>query len=301
MKVKIKLTNKNLQAIATAKDEDFEIVWREIAREHNFLFDSIEEVPGSQDEILAELIFPEQQQAQAQDPEVLEKPVAIVEKQPDNDEDVHEIVSWQSMAITDEATERLATERLVEIQKRLKKLDEQKTFLLKPFKDHIKAIEEKIRAIVDPVKGADMAIRKTLGSYQQAKREKAMADERAKRDAEAKRQREIAERARAAAMAVNQPDLIAVAKAEAQEQKAAQLEIAPVIVKPEQIVVDEGKASSRVEWKWKLVDISLVPQSFLCVNESELNKLAKSFKKEPKQVPGIQFYEVSIPVIRQNG
>lgn len=126
-------------------------------------------------------------------------------------------------------------------------------------------------------------------------REKQEAAERKAREEEAEQRRQAEMALQLAMEAEEQGDretadefLADAAKAEA---------VAVAIPKPEPLPVARplpappkiAGISSRVAWRWKVTDLSLVPRAYLTLNETMLNTVART-TKGTQAIPGIEFY-----------
>ena len=84
-----------------------------------------------------------------------------------------------------------------------------------------------------------------------------------------------------------------------QESKAAGLEpvvvAAPVIPAAVVTRTDNGSASLRKVWAWKLVNFNMVPDELKTINDKAVNQAVKS---GVRNIPGIEIYEESQTVIR---
>lgn len=116
-----------------------------------------------------------------------------------------------------------------------------------------------------------------------------------------------AEREREAAAAEKQrlQQEAAAARAEAEdaalfgdETEAHALEVQAHVLKHQAAAIVPGKAAgTRDNFKWRVVDESLIPRSYLVPDASRLDYEAKS-KKGAGIVPGIEFYNDPIVVVR---
>ncbi len=76
----------------------------------------------------------------------------------------------------------------------------------------------------------------------------------------------------------------------------------PVFIPPPIVAKEIPKIAGQAvvkTWKWRLIDINLVPRQYLKVDEVAVNGIARSLK-EKAQIPGIEFYpEMSMRGVRE--
>lgn len=70
-----------------------------------------------------------------------------------------------SLQVTDERTSKLGNDVLVAIKKMLAKLEDRRKFLVKPIKDHAKAIEDDLKKYSNPLKEAYDIARQKVTQY----------------------------------------------------------------------------------------------------------------------------------------
>lgn len=82
------------------------------------------------------------------------------------------------------------------------------------------------------------------------------------------------------------------------ETEAAVLEVQAHVLKHQAAAIVPGKpAGTRDNWKWRVVDESLIPRSWMVPDVSRLDYEAKK-KKGDASVPGVEFYNDPIVVVR---
>lgn len=194
-----------------------------------------------------------------------------------------------------------------------------------------KAIVANEKGFTDRLDAFEAAGKRAIIKYDQAEEEKRLAEqrrlqaiadeqarkEREKAEAEARRQRQIEEEARqkaeAARRAAEAADAVEREKllreAEAADRKAAtaaakadaKIEVSTAVVAPvvqiSPVATKLKGESTREIWKWRCINISLVPDNYKIINESMLNKLAVA-TKGAVPIPGIEFYTEKTMAIR---
>jgi septal ring factor EnvC (AmiA/AmiB activator) len=164
-----------------------------------------------------------------------------------------------------------------------------------------KAEEERLQAIKDEENRLE---RERLAAEAEKKRKE---EEKAKADAEAARQ--LAEDAEDNSSNINRERLIAEAnekeriaeeakrEAEAKEKEAARVKSELPKITVASTVTKQAGESVRITWKARVINASLVPRTYLMVNETALDKQAKA-TQNTVQIPGVEFYEEKTMVRR---
>lgn len=164
----------------------------------------------------------------------------------------------------------IATEFLVKVKGRAKRIEELRQFFVKPLNDQVKAINERFKASLKPLEDIEVKVKRLISDY-------TLEQERIRREEEKKLQE-------------------LHAKEMAKQEKKAEREgndfvpsIAPTIAKPTGPVrSSSGTASTPTVWKFEVIDSVLVPREYLEVNESLIRQAVKS---GARTIPGVRIYE----------
>ena len=190
------------------------------------------------------------------------------------------------LSIVDRASAERATDCVKLIKTLIKKADEERKTWVEPLNNQVSRINAEFKAITEPLKKAEDAVKAKLIRFQQ--------EEEAKARAEA--QRKMEEEAAALAAAENAradgDDDIAEAIV---EQVASQPD--PSIVKPVAPVrSDYGSvASIRKGWSFSIVSYGEVPRQYLMLDE---NHVRAAIREGARAIPGLLIFETQTAVIR---
>lgn len=173
-----------------------------------------------------------------------------------------------SIVVADEKTELKASELLVNVKARIKKVDEWRKFFVKPLQDHVKTINAEFANVSEPLEKIENALKNGISTYRMELHRKA-----------------VAEQARI--------DKIRQTANEKRLEKGQDIINAPVatVETPDAPVKTQaGTVSTSLEWTYEVEDIHEVPRQFLrCeANHSEIMKAIKEGKREIK---GLKIFE----------
>lgn len=171
---------------------------------------------------------------------------------------------------------KIATNDLSLIAKIKKALEEKRKEYVKPLQDHVKDINEVFKTLMHPIEEADRITRTGMLDYQR----------------EQTRIRQEQER-------INQMRLDA-AKAEMELKGELTESVGLVEVMPEapkRVSTDMGTAGQRDNWKYEVIDFSLVDDQWKMINAGVLTPVVKASKGKII-IPGIRIYNE--PIIAVN-
>ena len=166
---------------------------------------------------------------------------------------------------------KLATNDLIIISKLRKAMEGKRKGYLEPLKVQADAIRDTYNFLMAPVLDADKITCDKLMSYQN-------------------------EQAR---IRKEQEDINRLMEEAAQKQKELNgeiVEVEKVEVLPDvgtKVSTDMGIAGQRANWKWEVVDFSLVPREYLVVDDAQLTAIARGHH-DTKPIPGVRFYNEPI-------
>lgn len=190
----------------------------------------------------------------------------------------------KALTIVDPASYEKAGGVLVVIKGLRKRIDE--TFdpiISKAFAAHKEAKAQKTK-VEAPLVVAEDYLKPLMARYN-ADQEKKRREEEAKAQAEARKKAEDEQQARALA-----------AEQRGDHKKAEAIISQPVVVAPVIIPKETPKVagvSFRQTWKARVVDETLVPREYLCVDTVKLNGYARSMKGSA-MVAGVEFYSEDV-------
>jgi len=168
----------------------------------------------------------------------------------------------------------------------IKKLDEERTFLVKPLNDHVKTINDRFRIYSGEAKKGKALIDDKLLKFQVAKRQKREAEERKLREEREAKARAEAEKLKAAN------------KNEEAVQVVKDAELVPVAsakLAPTRGVHGTGASSTKKVWKFDLVDFAEVPDGFKKLDETALRK---AIQGGLRNCEGLKIYQKDELVVR---
>lgn len=212
------------------------------------------------------------------------EPTTAVVLRPGEDIDVHSYFE-EALKLLDYAEGRVittaedikpATDDLSLIAKLKKAMEAKKREYLDPLKAKAEAIRETYSTLMDPVIRADKITKDKILAFQQEQERKRQEQE------EINRLRIVA--------AQKEMEL----KGELTESVDL-VEVAPEA--PKRVSTDIGSTGQRDNWKWEVVDFSLVTDEYKMINPAILTPAAKSYK-DTRTIPGIRIFNE--PIIAVN-
>lgn len=169
----------------------------------------------------------------------------------------------------------LATDDLAIIAKVKKGMEEKRKDYLKPFQDHVKETNEAYKSLMEPIEMADRINKDKILAYRQEQ-----------------------ERIRLEQEEINRMRLEAAQKemelTGELSESVGLVEVAPEA--PKRVSTDMGTAGQRDNWKWEVVDFSIVPDEYKMINPAVLTPAAKSYK-DTRTIPGVRIYNEPIIAI----
>lgn len=203
----------------------------------------------------------------------------------------------------DEAS--LVSEYRTKLRSLAKVLNDRRLAITKPLRDHVSMLNQAANQQIERAERAVKLADNLLLPYmreQKRKRDEAEAEARRQREEEERLRREeqeALERAQRAAEETKSAKELKDAEAAAMQARAKLNELGTrtrdVVVPPKSVTGDHGsKTQLREVWKYRVTDISKVPEEYLVdpedrVKKAALNAIAKR-DKDMASVPGIEFY-----------
>lgn len=234
-------------------------------------------VPGMDDEFHGE------------DEETLEKFAEIVAVRP-LDKDLLSLANvndWLPMVVSDDPSSKLCSERMNILYEQKKKLKADRDSVVKPLNEAKAKVDAMVKPILEPLEKAYDTLNRKLGAYLDAKRKRLEEEERVRREAEAAKLRENADKKAAEAAETGDERKFSEAL---MIEEMAEGQTQSTLAIPQKAVTSEGaKFIPVTRWYARVVDEKLVPREFLVVDTVKLNKVA-SESKGGLTIPGIEFY-----------
>lgn len=202
-------------------------------------------------------------------------------------------LSSKTFAIKTQDDHKNAAVCLRDIKKKHKDLEGQRKEMTRPLDESKKKVMDFFRGPLGWLKDAEATIKREIIRYQTEQ-------ERIRMEHEKKIQEEARAKAKKEAEKLKK-------KAEKEEQKGnmekadelrEQAEDVPVVVPtvPKQVEKQQGISAMQEVWKFRVVDIGILPQEYLMPNEKAIGQVVKALK-DKALIPGVEVYsEKSISV-----
>lgn len=164
-----------------------------------------------------------------------------------------------------------ASEWLVQIKARLKRIEEKRTEYVKPLNDQVKIINADFKSLAEPYLQMEMQVKRAIGTYVDEQRW--LEQERIRKE-EAERRQE-AER-------IAKEEDISRRKALAQIEKPKAVEV------PKTVKTETAKVVTKTVVKFEIVDPAKVPDEFKIVDERLVRQAVNS---GAKRIAGVRIWE----------
>jgi hypothetical protein len=148
-------------------------------------------------------------------------------------------------------------------------LDGARTWLVKPLNDHVKAINAQYNGKIATLDNARGIVEPKAAAWLESERKRV----------EAERQAAI-EAAKVADVPVPKAGDGEIVNVDT----GAVVESAPTITH-----TIGGSATGRINWKYRIVDATLIPREYMMPNEVAIGAVARSLK-DKANIPGVEFY-----------
>lgn len=170
-----------------------------------------------------------------------------------------------AMTITTAEEYHQAAAGLIELKTRWKLVEDKRTSLVKPLNDVVKSINGMFKPVLDQWDRTMDVVKRAMHEYQV-------------RDAEEKR-KALEEAAKLA------------------QQGETGQEFHALVAQGSSMPAKATGISTRVMWRWRVVDASAVPREYLCVDVTKVDEAVKNGKESVK-IPGIEVYREEIMAVR---
>lgn len=179
--------------------------------------------------------------------------------------------------IVDDDSNRSGIEMASQAKRLGKTIEDMRKERIKPFQDFTRSINNLAKVYTDNLEKIERLLKQKINAYLSKLRlEKFEAERRAQDEA-----RKLQERLDAESAAKGLP------------QVEVPMPVLPQ--KSEPVRTEEGSASQRKEWKWKLVNLADVPREYLVLDTVALNKAVRA---GARAIPGIEIYQEESVQIR---
>lgn len=171
----------------------------------------------------------------------------------------------------------IATDFLVKVKARAKRIEELRQFFVKPLNDQVKAINDRFKAVIRPLEEIEARVKRSISDY-------TLEQERLRREEERKLQELHAKE---------------MAKQEKAAEKAGTEFVPSVAPKIEKsmpsVKTESGKTTTIKVWKFEVIDAAAVPREYLVVDETLIRKAVQAGERD---IPGVRIYEdVQVKVV----
>lgn len=179
--------------------------------------------------------------------------------------------------VVDDESNRTAIEMAAQAKRLGKTVEDLRKAKVKPYQDYTKAIGNLASVYTDTADQIERALKGKINGYLAAERLKKAEAERRAQDEARELQRKL--------------------DAEAKEKGLPQVEV-PLPVLPQKmdpVRTEEGSASQRKDWKWRVVSPDDIPREYLALDTVAVNKAVRA---GARQIPGIEIYQEESVQIR---
>lgn len=176
---------------------------------------------------------------------------------------------------------------LKEISQKKKDFKAQRDKYVKPMKDSIKAIDEKLQEPIKLLKKMEMIVRETLNNYLaevNRREQERIALEKKKAEEEALRKMEELERTKTQAGEYDEVTQKAIERTIDNEQN----KIVEVTTKQEKINLSTSGASVSMVWDFEIIDKAQIPLEFLKVDETAIRDAIRAGQRE---INGVKIFQ----------
>lgn len=176
---------------------------------------------------------------------------------------------------------------LKEISQKKKDFKAQRDKYVKPMKDSIKAIDEKLQEPIKLLKKMEMIVRETLNNYLaevNRREQERIALEKKKAEEEALRKMEELERIKTQAGEYDEVTQKAIERTIDNEQN----KIVEATTKQEKINLSTSGASVSMVWDFEIIDKAQIPLEFLKVDETAIRDAIRAGQRE---INGVKIFQ----------
>ena len=191
------------------------------------------------------------------------------------------VAEAQLVKVTDLDSQTRAGNMLVTLADWKKKVSEQRDYVVKPLKEHVKRLDGMFKPVLEQLEEADELVRRKILAFRQ---QQAAA-------AEKERQRLMAEAEALQEQAETLEEKGKGKQAEEKKEEAQQTALAAVSMSgPAKTVnTDEGAVGTTKRWTFEVEDVGEVPREYLKVDEVAIRRAVSA---GARSIPGVRIFEV---------
>lgn len=202
---------------------------------------------------------------------------------------IRHFYDYENMQITCQDERETAVQYFLQIKSHLKRTEEERQKITKPLNEALRSTNELFKRITDPLNKIKDKLESRMASFADSERKRLVDEERKKREAAKK---EFEDQAKAAKReAIELGSETALETANNFQKRADEVDTQNVQVSQTVRFWSIGTLAERRVWKWRLLDINLVPDEYFQLNEKSINSKAKEFGEKQIQIPGIEIYQ----------
>jgi hypothetical protein len=205
----------------------------------------------------------------------------------------------EAVAIATPEEAQGAVDQIAQIKGLAKKIVNHRLSKTKPLDEDKEKIMDFFRPAVEWLDKAEALLKNAVNVFNAEQRKRQAEAEAERRRLETEERERQAEAQRQAEALLVQAEDAAPEQAEVLEAQAEALqEVAKPLALPVTFIPEKTKgASTRQNWKFRIVDPAYIPREYLMIDEKKLGAYAKAMKASAS-VPGVEFYPEDVLAVR---
>lgn len=205
------------------------------------------------------------------------------------------IVQWKNQSIQTQADAETFGNYIKIIADRKKEIKTEADKVKKPLKEALKRFESMVKNALEPLETTDKYLRAAVGRFWDQRQKEIDEQARLEREKEAKRLE--AESKKAMNEAVINLDHEALQKAKNLET-ASKRELEKDLKNKQTMRLSTGTIAQQTKYEWVIEDATKIPLEYFILDEKKVNTIARGYKTNPIDIPGIKFIKKSIVSVR---
>lgn len=194
------------------------------------------------------------------------------------------ITKANAVKITNDEELNFAAEFLGDLKGEIKSVEETRKTFVKPFQNATKRLNDAFKIRLEPLQKVEIQLKGKVKAYTDEQARKADEKARLAKEEQAQREKDAAEKIKAAEKAGDEEAL-----KEAQEEKASiENEVVAVEATKTSVRTESGLVSQRKVWKFEVVDEEKIPREFLTIDEKKINQAIRDGARE---IAGIKIFQ----------
>ena len=205
---------------------------------------------------------------------------------------------WENFQVTNDATKEFASQACAEIANRLAAVKAESDKVIGPIEKGVNAFKAMCKQVTDPLKLADKHLRTQLSIYLTDQQKKVDEEARIKHQEGLRLEKERLDAAKKTAAKTG--DDAALEEVVKLETRVETLQAKPI--QGSQTLRSKDFTMAPIKkWGFKIVDANLIPDDYFILDEQRFTSMCNSAKVDKKilKIPGIEFYEYLIPMVRK--